>query len=269
MTTSTEAKQDSATRARRRRTRNSLSRDEIVAAAVKLVEAEGLAQLSMPALARELGCAAMSIYNYFSSKDVLIEAVAHQVMHDLHHRLPPAGDGPWDVELIAYFTTYRDYMLSLPAYREIVLHAPTASIQAALVPAQLRRLDSGLGILCSAGLSAEDAARIYNLCYNYTRSYVAVQCGVDQSGRTASVVEGGVDVDPEDYPLLAALGDPGSAIDLHDDGFGFGLEVIADGVSHRYGLTRTSRRPATRGKVQSKKPPGRRPAMKKAGASRL
>ena len=118
--------------ARRRRARHSLSRDEILDAAVALAETEGLNQLSMPALARRLQCAAMSIYKYFRNKDDLLDALAHRVVHDLHGRLPPVGDGPWNVELVAYFVAVRERMENFAAWREIVLYAPTAAVRAVL-----------------------------------------------------------------------------------------------------------------------------------------
>ena len=49
-----------------------LSRERIVAAAIELVEAEGLSALSMARLAERLGCGTMSLYRHVANKDELV-----------------------------------------------------------------------------------------------------------------------------------------------------------------------------------------------------
>lgn len=227
----------------RRRARNSLSHEEILAAALELTETEGLAQLSMPALARKLGCAVMSIYKYFRNKDDLLDALAHRVMRELHRRLPPAGDGEWDVELVAYFTAYRDLMEDTPAYREVVLYASTSVVRAALTPAQWRRLDTGIGLLQRAGLALADAVRVYNVCYNFTRAYVAYAHTVRAASSDLPAPDDtAIDrLDSTEYPILAMLPDPSAAIDVNEGGFALGLELLTAGISRSFGIRQTRR----------------------------
>jgi AcrR family transcriptional regulator len=61
---------------RRQRQRQQLSRETIIAAALELVEEQGLKKLTMRALGDRLGVEAMSLYHYFSSKDELLEAIS-------------------------------------------------------------------------------------------------------------------------------------------------------------------------------------------------
>jgi AcrR family transcriptional regulator len=220
---------------RPRRARNSLSRAEILDAAQLLIENEGLAQLSMPTLGRRLGCAAMSIYRYFANKNELLEALAEQVMRDLHRRLPPAGDGPWSEELVAYFTAYRDLIDDFPAYREVVLFAPAAALRVALTPAQLRRLDTGIGLLRRAGLSLEDATRVYNVCFNYTRSFAAFEHAVRPADAAAEAAPP-ERLPADEYPHLALLPDFTAALNLDETGFRLGLNLLTEGISRRYGV---------------------------------
>jgi AcrR family transcriptional regulator len=244
---------------RRRRARGSLSSGEIVAAARDLAAQDGLARLSMPALARRLGCGVMSVYRYFDTKDDLLAALADQVMSDLHRQLPPAGDGPWRDELITYFTAYRDLMESFPMYREVVLYAPTFVIRAALTPAQLRRLDTGIGLLLRAGLPLADAAAVYNVCFNYTRSFVAFEHAARAATATATTATtahattahattsaddgvGAVAVSSasgrrlpaDEYPQLSRLADIDGVLGVDERGFRLGLELLATGIAGRY-----------------------------------
>ena len=85
---------------RPRRARGSLNGDDILDAAARIVEHEGLDALSMPHLARAMGCGVTSLYWYFRSKDDLVEALMDRVGRDALTRLPPVGDGPWDDELV-------------------------------------------------------------------------------------------------------------------------------------------------------------------------
>jgi AcrR family transcriptional regulator len=63
--------------------RDSLTRDQIVRAAVDLLDAEGLEGLNMRALGRRLGSAATAVYWHVGSKDNLIALAADQVWNEI------------------------------------------------------------------------------------------------------------------------------------------------------------------------------------------
>jgi AcrR family transcriptional regulator len=83
MTTKT-AKRTTATRRVRATKRTSapaeLSHETIRTAALRLIDAEGLAAFSTRKLGRLLGCEAMAIYWYYASKDELLDAVIDKLM---------------------------------------------------------------------------------------------------------------------------------------------------------------------------------------------
>ncbi len=60
----------------KQRQRQQLSRETIIAAALEIVEEQGLKKLTMRALGDRLGVEAMALYHYFPSKDALLEAVS-------------------------------------------------------------------------------------------------------------------------------------------------------------------------------------------------
>src|SRR3954462_13878181 len=76
-----------------RRTRG-LSRDRIVAAAIELVEAEGLGALSMARLAERLGCGTMSLYRHVANKDEVVRFMLSGGVGDVHLAAPPAPPPP-------------------------------------------------------------------------------------------------------------------------------------------------------------------------------
>ncbi|MEU8301488.1 helix-turn-helix domain-containing protein [Micromonospora sp. NPDC048909] len=77
------------------------SRDAIVAAAIALADTDGLAAVSMRAVAAALGTGAGSLYRYLSSRDDLLDLMTDRVVGEL--RPYPETDGDWldDMLLLA------------------------------------------------------------------------------------------------------------------------------------------------------------------------
>ncbi|MFZ4267131.1 TetR/AcrR family transcriptional regulator [Streptomyces arboris] len=68
------------------------SRYEITAAALALADAEGLAAVSMRALAQRLGTGPASLYRYVGSRDELLDLMADAVAGELDLSAAPSGD---------------------------------------------------------------------------------------------------------------------------------------------------------------------------------
>jgi AcrR family transcriptional regulator len=75
----------------RQRPRAGLSQDRIVAAAVELLDADGLEALSMRTLAARMDTKATSLYRHVANKDELIELVVDEVYGEMEVALT----GPW------------------------------------------------------------------------------------------------------------------------------------------------------------------------------
>lgn len=60
-----------------------LTRDRVVRAALEVIDADGLAALSMRRLGRELGVTAMSLYHHFATKDDILYAVVDRVLSEV------------------------------------------------------------------------------------------------------------------------------------------------------------------------------------------
>ena len=76
---------------RARMPRDTLTREQIVAAAIELLDAEGLEGLNMRALGKRLGSAATAVYWHVGSKANLIALAGDQVWGEI--ALPDADDG--------------------------------------------------------------------------------------------------------------------------------------------------------------------------------
>jgi AcrR family transcriptional regulator len=73
--------------------RDTLTRDQIVQAAVELLDAEGLEGLNMRSLGKSLGSAATAVYWHVGSKDNLIALAADQAWHEI--ALPDLATTDW------------------------------------------------------------------------------------------------------------------------------------------------------------------------------
>jgi AcrR family transcriptional regulator len=222
-----------------RRARGSLSQEEILEAATQLIDQDGLAQLSMGALARHMNSGVTSIYWYFRSKDELLQALTDRVSHDIYQELPPFGDGAWHEELYRYFAAFRDVLESSPVYREVFAYRIQFLFErAAMRPSVLRRLESGLSYLVDAGLTLEEATDAVNACANYTRGFVVLEHGLDadriangNGSEGASSVEQKKpeQISAEAYPLIHSVGLQRFA-DLGDHEFENGLRLLIAGI---------------------------------------
>ena len=65
-----------------------MNREQILDAALRLVEAGGVAQLSMRKLAAELGVAPTTIYWHVGGKDAVLDALVERIVEDTEHRAP-------------------------------------------------------------------------------------------------------------------------------------------------------------------------------------
>ncbi|WP_244932205.1 TetR/AcrR family transcriptional regulator C-terminal domain-containing protein [Nocardioides sp. W7] len=88
------------------------SRGDVVDRAIAVLDAYGLADLSMRRLGAELGVQPSALYHHFANKQLLLAAVADEL---LARGVRPAGGGSWDVQVVAVCGGLRDAML---AYRD-------------------------------------------------------------------------------------------------------------------------------------------------------
>ncbi|ORT57923.1 TetR/AcrR family transcriptional regulator [Streptomyces sp. CB03238] len=91
-----------------------LDRERITAAAVRLLDAEGLAKFSMRRLAAELNVTAMSVYWYVDTKDDLLELAIDAVLGELDLPEPAADGDDWRDRLRALAVGYRSLLVRHP-----------------------------------------------------------------------------------------------------------------------------------------------------------
>src|ERR1700730_17422619 len=94
------------------RTSSKVNKEALVDAALRIVEAEGVAQLSMRKLAAELGVAVTAIYWHVGNREALIEALIEREIADMG-AIRPSGRSP-EARLVALARALRRRLLARP-----------------------------------------------------------------------------------------------------------------------------------------------------------
>ncbi|MEU5541226.1 TetR/AcrR family transcriptional regulator C-terminal domain-containing protein [Streptomyces sioyaensis] len=124
------------------------SRRQITAAAIALADAEGLAAVSMRALAQSLGTGPASLYRYVASRHDLLDLMADAVAGEIDLTAAPSGD--WIGDLVG---------LALQAKAAYVRHPWLLDLNAqqvsAIGPHAIDYLDHALAVLAQAPGSSQ------------------------------------------------------------------------------------------------------------------
>ncbi|MFD0516865.1 TetR/AcrR family transcriptional regulator [Paractinoplanes durhamensis] len=134
--------------------REPLSRERALAAAVALVDAEGLKALTMRRLAAGLGVEAMSLYHHVPGKEGLLDGLAETVIAEIAAAVGAAGQsGDWQAQLRQRFLLARDVMLRHPWAPALLGSRP------AIPPALFAYYDEIVGTLTAGGFPPHLAHR--------------------------------------------------------------------------------------------------------------
>ncbi|MGW1770687.1 TetR/AcrR family transcriptional regulator [Streptomyces sp. NPDC002104] len=125
-----------------------LDRERITEAAVRLLDAEGLARFSMRRLAAGLGVSAMSLYWYVDTKHDLLELALDSALGELGERQEPAGppvEG-WPGRLRSLARGYRKLLVAHPWVAPLTAAYPNIGPHARAFDAALHRLLDATGL---------------------------------------------------------------------------------------------------------------------------
>jgi TetR/AcrR family tetracycline transcriptional repressor len=198
----------------------------VVAAALELADAHGLDALSMPNLARLLGCGVMTLYGYINSKDDLLDAIAQRGLEDVHMPRPlvstPAG------VLLAWGRALRAVLLLHPSLATIFLAHPVIG------PGIFRGVEGLLTALGRLEMAPADALRAIYAVLIYTTGFVAWELPrthqQSEAEYAATWRREFASLPAEQFPLTATLlGDLATLASAQQ--FEIGLTALAAGLT--------------------------------------
>ncbi|WP_030769436.1 TetR/AcrR family transcriptional regulator [Streptomyces sp. NRRL F-2664] len=128
----------------------SLTQDRLAAAALAVIDREGLAGLSMRAVAVELGISTMALYRYVQDRGELEALVVELVLGSVDSTPPPAATGTWQARITLLVDRLR---ATVGAHPDVL---PLTFTHRHRSPSVLRWGETVLGVLTEAGLGPEE-----------------------------------------------------------------------------------------------------------------
>ena len=201
----------------------SLSPDALAAAALRIVDRDGVSALSMRSLGAELGLAAMSLYRYVETRDALEGLVVAAVLGPVSLALPDAM--PWRERIETVLGRVRDAIRDHPAVTPLLL---------------TRRHDTEFSVRCGEVLMRALAdggihgqARV--IAFRALLSYLMGAVQVAQFGPLGGQGTAALAKLPRDrFPFLADTARHALPVS-EDREFSGGLGILLDGIEARIG----------------------------------
>ncbi|MES9538034.1 MULTISPECIES: TetR/AcrR family transcriptional regulator C-terminal domain-containing protein [unclassified Actinomadura] len=217
---------------RARRAQPALSRDQIVDAALDLLDAEGLDGLSMRRLGTRLNSGATSVYWHVANKDELLELALDRVMAEV---AVPSGGG-WRAAATGYARGLRAMIHRHPWTVTLFGSRPMIG------PNSTRVLDEVLAAFRAAGFTGFDLEYAWSAVVDYVIGAAGSEASWQRSQPGTSAAEWVENLGPylnrldEERPGLAShireiwMKETG---DVLEGRFAFGLDCVLDGLEAR------------------------------------
>jgi AcrR family transcriptional regulator len=213
--------------------RGPLDRRRIAKEALRIIDADGLEQLSMRRLGAELGVEGMAIYHHFHNKAELLDGVLELLLEELE--VPPEGEGTALARLRRLFESTRAVAIRHP---HAFLLLPTRRFN---TPKAFEYYERLLGLFRDAGFGVRDSARFWRLLAGYVTGAGLAEIGSRAQQANATPVKLETFSDPERFPLVTAIV-PELRVGNLDAIFAFGLDVIFDAMAARLRRDKTKSR---------------------------
>ncbi len=191
----------------------SLTQRQVAAAALEVVDTDGLAGLSMRAVARQLGMGTMSLYRYVADRDEL-EAMVVDLVLDGVDLASPRGSARHQLAELA--ERVRTATARHPAVAPLMLTHRHRS------PASLRWGESVLGVLTTAGYDGKRRVYAFRALLAYIFGALEIEILGSLAGPGTRTLAG---LPAGEYPLLSESAAVAAGIGP-DEEFRRGLEIL-------------------------------------------
>ena len=179
---------------RQRGERAGITRDQVLDAAIHLVDQVGLTGLTMRALGRELGVEAMTLYHYVPNKEALVDGIVERVFVEAARRDGGPRDN-WGTELRRYANKLRQGLLAHPGILP-------AAMRPASTPAALEAVEVALRYLTDAGFRLGMALDMINSLTLFVIGHTVAEVGIDAGDGAGSAAWMRETLTEERLPLI-------------------------------------------------------------------
>jgi len=205
-----------------------LTRERICAAGCDIADQNGVAGVTMRAVAAALGVEAMSLYNHISNKRDLFHAMADHVAAQI--KCPSSG-GDWLEAMRGRALSMQGVLMAHPWVGVLLLSNPTPG------PAMLGLIEATLACLAAAGFAPQEGDHIWNAMDSYIYGFTLQAINFPyEAEKYAEAAQENLEMIPSEvFPNLRALAETVAARNydgLHDMMYGF--DVLLEGLNTRY-----------------------------------
>jgi AcrR family transcriptional regulator len=196
----------------------SLTDNQLVAAALAVVDRDGLSALTMRAVARELGVATMGLYRYVADRQALELLVVDHVFRSVDLALPDAG---WQERVRVLLDRMRVAVARHPAVVPLVLRHRQAA------PGSMRMIEAMLSVLTDGGLDGTDRVLAQRTLIGHLLGFLQSEHFAALSGPGTIVMS---ELSPNEYPLLTRTAADARSVSP-DEEFRRGLDIVLRGLA--------------------------------------
>lgn len=209
--------------------RVSLTTAKVLAAALEILDAEGMGSLTMRRLGEVLDREAMTLYRYARNKASLLDGIVELFLLELHVDRTAAD---WRQELRELASDFRRLALTHPNVVPLLVTRPLTTPLGRRPLGTLRPFEDFLELLIGAGFTPSDALRAYRLFFGFLQGHVLgeLQKLVENPDEVDDLLRLGLHRLPaRDFPRLRALA---SALAGYDGAAQFqqGVEMMITGL---------------------------------------
>jgi TetR/AcrR family tetracycline transcriptional repressor len=223
-------------RANGARNREPLTRERVIDAALRVMDAEGLEAVTMRRVAREVGVEAMSLYHHVEDKEDLLDGICERVMSGFEF---PEPSDDWAENCRRGARAWRRLLRDHPDVMRLLTEkrGPVRSVDS------MRPMEYALTVLRSSGLSDRDTAQAFHSFGGYIQGFVMMELGSIAGSTDEEHVKAHAALAaslPGDFETLQAVGPYFLECDA-DEQFEFGLDLLIRGLEAKARVSSTVR----------------------------
>ncbi len=207
--------------------RTPLSRERVLRAAVEIADDGGIGSLTIRSLAQALGVKPMSVYHHVANKDEILDGIVDIVFGEIEL---PSPDGAWRDEIRRRAESARSVLGRHPWAIGLLEGRTTPG------PATLRHHEANLATFRGGGFSVAMTGHAYALVDSYVYGFALQEATLPFDRETApAVVASFLEHMADGYPRMVEFATERAMKPGYDfgDEFGFGLDLILDGLESR------------------------------------
>jgi TetR/AcrR family transcriptional regulator, tetracycline repressor protein len=222
----------------RRGPRRALTEDEILDAALGLLDEGGPDAASVRGIAARVGVAPNAVYTYFPDKAAVIKALVERLLGEVDHDVFADRSRPWRERVEALALDLRAHLSAHPGAVALTIGGPIDGPHALALNERL------LELLADAGLDRTEAARASYLLIVYVFGSIALEVAdvhsagplPPESDRVAARQVAFSAASVDHFPRSAAAADT-MADFVSTEQYLWGIRRVLDGISARTGST--------------------------------